>query len=119
MKTIKIGFALLIAALLFASTATAQNSIAATADQQFQDKQFIQALESYQKAYDRISGNKAEKNRIYFQIGECYRLMYNYPKAEHTYLRLIQVAGISVSHATLESAGTKAKSDVIGHIPVA
>ena len=90
MKTIKIGFALLIAALLYASTATAQNSIAATADQQFQDKQFIQALESYQKAYDRISGNKAEKNRIYFQIGECYRLMYNYPKAEHTYLRLIQ-----------------------------
>ena len=23
-------------------------------------------------------------------MGECYRLMYNYPKAEHTYLRLIQ-----------------------------
>ena len=36
------------------------------------------------------------KNRIYFQIGECYRLMYNYPKAEHTYHRLIQAGYYTV-----------------------
>ena len=74
----------------------AQSSIANTADQQFANKQFRLALESYQKAYDKISGNKAEKNRIYFQMGECYRLMYNYPKAEHTYLRLIQAGYYTV-----------------------
>lgn len=96
MKMIKKGFALLIVAMLFAGTAMAQNSIATTADQQFANKQFRLALESYQKAYDRVSGNKAEKNRIYFQIGECYRLMYNYPKAEHTYLRLIQAGYYTV-----------------------
>ena len=90
MKMIKKGFALMVVALLLGSSAMAQNSVASKADEQFKNKQYILALESYQKAYDRVSSNKAEKNRIYFQIGECYRLMYNYPKAEHTYLRLIQ-----------------------------
>ena len=96
MKTIKKGLALLIVAILFAGTAAAQTSVAATADQQFQNKQYILALESYQKAYDRVGSNKAEKNRIYFQMGECYRLMYNYPKAQHTYRRLIQAGYYTV-----------------------
>ena len=90
MKMIKKGFALLVVAILFIGSASAQNSVAAQADQQFKNRQYTLALESYQKAYDRVSSNRAEKNRIYFQMGECYRLMYNYPKAEHTYLRLIQ-----------------------------
>ena len=82
MKTIKKGFVLLTMALLCTGVAVAQNSVAAQADQQFKDKQYTLALESYQKAYDRVSSNRAEKNRIYFQIGECYRLMYNYPKLD-------------------------------------
>lgn len=93
---IKKGFALILVAVLFLGTAVAQTSIATTADQQFTNKQYRLALESYQKAYERIKGNKAEKNRVYFQIGECYRLMYNYPKAEHTYLRLIQAGYYTV-----------------------
>ncbi len=96
MKMIKKGLALLIVAILFAGTAAAQNSVAATADQQFQNKQYILALESYQKAYDKVGSNRAEKNRIYFQMGECYRLMYNYPKAQHTYRRLIQAGYYTV-----------------------
>ena len=96
MKTIKKGFVLLTMALLCTGVAVAQNSVAAQADQQFKDKQYTLALESYQKAYDRVSSNRAEKNRIYFQIGECYRLMYNYPKAEHTYHRLIQAGYYTV-----------------------
>ncbi|MCQ2295221.1 MAG: OmpA family protein [Bacteroidales bacterium] len=96
MKTFKKGLALLVVAILLAATAVAQNSVATLADQQFKNKQYIMALESYQKAYERVSSNKAEKNRIYFQIGECYRLMYNYPKAEHTYRRLIQAGYYSV-----------------------
>ena len=86
----------MIVALLLGSTAMAQNSVASKADEQFKNKQYILALDSYQKAYDRVSSNRAEKNRIYFQIGECYRLMYNYPKAEHTYLRLIQAGYYNV-----------------------
>ncbi len=86
----------MVVALLWGSTAMAQSSVASKADEQFKNKQYILALESYQKAYDRVSSNRAEKNRIYFQIGECYRLMYNYPKAEHTYLRLIQAGYYNV-----------------------
>ena len=96
MKTIKKGFALLIVALLFAGSAMAQHSVATQADEQFKNRQYTLALDSYQKAYDRVSSNKAEKNRIYFQMGECYRLMYNYPKAEHTYHRLIQAGYYTV-----------------------
>ena len=94
MKMLKKGFALLVLTILLAGIATAQNtnvrSVAGRADVQFRNKQYTLALESYQEAYEKVSGNKAEKNRIYFQIGECYRLMYNYAKAEHTYKRLIQ-----------------------------
>ena len=89
MKTLKRGLTLLVLALVVSLSGQAQ-SVADKADEQFKNKQYRLALESYQKAYDRVSSNRAEKNRIYFQIGECYRLMYNYPKAEHTYLRLIQ-----------------------------
>ena len=89
MKTLKKGITLLVLALLVSFGGHAQ-SVAKKADEQFKNKQYRLALESYQNAYDRVSSNRAEKNRIYFQIGECYRLIYNYPKAEHTYLRLIQ-----------------------------
>ncbi len=94
MKMLKKGFALFVLTILLAGVAVAQNtnvrSVAGRADIQFRNKQYTLALESYQQAYEKVSGNKAEKNRIYFQIGECYRLMYNYPKAEHTYKRLVQ-----------------------------
>jgi len=89
MKTLKKGITLLVLALLVSFGGHAQ-SVAKKADEQFKNKQYTLALDSYLQAYDRVSTNRAEKNRIYFQIGECYRLMYNYPKAEHTYLRLIQ-----------------------------
>ena len=89
MKTLNKGITLLVLALLLSYGGHAQ-SVAKKADEQFKNKQYTLALESYQNAYDRVSTNRAEKNRIYFQIGECYRLMYNYPKAEHTYQRLIQ-----------------------------
>ena len=89
MKTLNKGITLLVLALLLSFGGHAQ-SVAKKADEQFKNKQYTLALESYQNAYDRVSTNRAEKNRIYFQIGECYRLMYNYPKAEHTYQRLIQ-----------------------------
>lgn len=89
MKTLRKGIPLLVLALMVSFGGYAQ-SVAKKADEQFKNKQYRLALESYQSAYDRVSSNRAEKNRIYFQIGECYRLMYNYPKAEHTYQRLIQ-----------------------------
>lgn len=90
MKTFKKGFALLIAALLLASVGFAQNnSLAKKADELFALNQFNAALAKYGEAYNKITSNKAEKNRVYFQMGECYRLMNNFPKAERVYKRLI------------------------------
>lgn len=90
MKTFKNGFVLLILSVLFASTGWAQTkSLAQKADDLFNQKQFLAALEQYEEAYNKIKSNKAEKNRCYFQMGECYRLMNNFPKAERVYKRLI------------------------------
>lgn len=90
MKMFKKGFALLVIALTFASVGFAQTkSLAQKADDLFDQKQYIAALAKYEEAYNKITSNKAEKNRCYFQMGECYRLMNNFPKAERVYKRLI------------------------------
>lgn len=88
----KKGITLLAVALIFSASAFAQSakSIAQKADALFAQQQYLEALEKYQTAYDKIGSNKAEKNRLYYQIGECYRLIMNYPKAEHVYRRLLQ-----------------------------
>ena len=90
MKTFKKGLAFLAALLMLASTGFAQTkSLAQKADELFALNQYNAALEKYREAYDKITSNKTEKNRVYFQMGECYRLMNNFPKAERVYKRLI------------------------------
>ena len=88
MKTLKKGVLLLVSALLVASGLYAQKSVAKKADDLFDQYRFYDAAEAYQKAYEKIKDNKAEKNRVYFQLAECYRLMYDYPRAERIYKRL-------------------------------
>lgn len=90
MKTFKKGFILLIVSVLVAQIGFAQTkSLAQKADDLFNQNRYLDALEAYEKAYDKIRSNKAEKNRVYFQMGECYRLMNNFPKAQRVYKRLI------------------------------
>ncbi|MBR1785256.1 MAG: PD40 domain-containing protein [Bacteroidales bacterium] len=88
MKTLKKGIALLFMAMFVASGAQAQKSLAEKADNLFDQNRFVEALEQYTKAYERIKGNQAEKSRLYFQMAECYRMMYDYPHAERIYKRL-------------------------------
>ncbi len=88
MKKLKKGLLLLAAALFVATGATAQKSIAQKADDLFDQYRFKEAAEQYTKAYEKIKDNKAEKNRVYYQLAECYRLMYDYPRAERIYKRL-------------------------------
>lgn len=90
MKTLKKGLLMLVAALFVATGAQAQKSVAAKADKLFDQNRFVEAVKEYESAYDKIKGNKAEKNRIYFQIAECYRLTYNYPRAIRIYKRLAE-----------------------------
>lgn len=89
MKTFQKGIFLLIVALFVGAAAFAQKkSVAQKADDLFDQKQFIAARAMYEEAYNKMKTNKAEKNRIYFQMGECHRLMYEYEKAEKIYKRL-------------------------------
>ncbi|MBR5784616.1 MAG: tetratricopeptide repeat protein, partial [Bacteroidales bacterium] len=93
MKVFKKGLFVLTTALFCVVFSFGQKkSITVNADNLFEQKQYVEALESYQEALKRIKSNRAEKNRINFQIGECYRLMNNYPKAELIYNRLIRNA---------------------------
>ena len=70
MKMLKKGLILLVATLAVSAGASASKKSIA------------------QKADEKIKDNKAEKNRVYFQLAECYRLMYEYPRAERIYKRL-------------------------------
>ena len=88
MKTLKKGLLTLFAVLLMATAADAQKSVAQKADNLFDQNRFVEALAQYTKAYEKNKDNKAEKNRVYFQMAECYRLMYDYPHAERIYKRL-------------------------------
>ncbi len=81
-----IVFALFMSGSVFAQ----QKSITQQADDLFDQKQYIAAIDKYEKAYSKVKSNRIEKNRITFQIAECYRLMANYPKAIDIYKRLIK-----------------------------
>ena len=88
MKMLKKQLLLLAAAMLLTISANAQKSMAEKADNLFDQNRFVEALEQYSKVYEKIKGNNAEKSRVYFQMAECYRLMYDYPRAERIYKRL-------------------------------
>ena len=88
-KTLTKGLILLATALMVGTGAFAQKkSIAQKADDLFDQNRFVEAAVQYEAAYEKIKDNKAEKNRVYFQLAECYRLMYNYQRAERIYKRL-------------------------------
>jgi peptidoglycan-associated lipoprotein len=84
----KISGILLIFLFLFSSVIVAQNKFTKAADNAFIDQQYLIALERYQKAYSKVKKNRAERDRISFRIGECYRMMNNMKKAEIAYKRL-------------------------------
>ncbi len=63
---------------------------AKSADEAFEDQKFALAVERYQKIVNKVKNNKAEKDRIYFQIAECYWHMTEYKKAKAQYKRLIR-----------------------------
>jgi len=63
---------------------------AKSADEAFEDQKFALAVERYQKIVNKVKNNKAEKDRIYFQLAECYWHMTEYKKAKAQYKRLIR-----------------------------
>jgi len=57
-------------------------------DEAFEDKKYILAIEKYKKAQSKIKNNKAEKDRVSFNLAECYRLTGNPKSAKAQYKRL-------------------------------
>ena len=84
----------LIISLLVLSTSTdlfaQKKNPAKNADLAFGRAQYSAAVDRYKKAYKKTKRNKDERNRISFQIGECYRLIGQPKKAEPFYKRLLK-----------------------------
>ena len=66
----------------------AQN--AKKADKAYESEQYFEAITLYKLAYSKIK-NKVEKQRIIFQISDCYRLTKNLRKAEQQYKKLVKL----------------------------
>ena len=63
---------------------------AKNADLAFERKQYLEAADLYKKAYKKSKRNKAERDRISYQMGECYRLIGLTKRAEPYYTRLLK-----------------------------
>ena len=63
---------------------------AKNADLAFGRKQYIEAADLYKKAYKKSKRDKAERDRISFQMGECYRLIGLSKRAEPFYNRVLK-----------------------------
>ena len=88
MNTIRPILVLLVLVFLSAG-AMAQNRYSRSADESFNDQQYSLALKKYQKAYSRAKKNKEERERISFQMAECYRMMNNTKRSEIAYKRIL------------------------------
>ncbi|MEI6696268.1 MAG: OmpA family protein [Bacteroidota bacterium] len=71
-------------------TATAQRNYTQEADDAFKLEQYNLSVDKYKKAYTKVKQNRAEKNRILFQIAEAYRMMNNSKNSEIAYKRTIK-----------------------------
>jgi peptidoglycan-associated lipoprotein len=72
-------------------TASAQRNYTQEADDAFKLEQYNISVDKYKKAYTKVKQNRAEKNRILFQIAEAYRMMNNTKNSELAYKRVIKV----------------------------
>ncbi len=81
---------LLVFMILIASGATMaqRRNHAKGADEAFDDRKYVIAIEKYKKAQSKIKNNKVEKDRVSFRLAESYRLTGNPKAAKAQYKRL-------------------------------
>jgi len=68
----------------------AQERKTLSADEDFASMRYSLAIPKYKKAYSRVKKNKLEKDRITFQLAECYRLTNEPRRSEAFYKRLVR-----------------------------
>ena len=77
-------YLLILAMFLVSTVSLAQRDYTAVADRDFEDQKYAIAIDNYKKAYSKVK-DRDEKDRIRFQMAECYRLMNNTKRAEVYY----------------------------------
>lgn len=90
MRTCKIIIVILAIMLGVNNYTTAQRNYTQEADDAFKLEQYNVSIDLYKKAYTKVKQNRAEKNRILFQIAEAYRMMNNTKNSEIAYKRVIK-----------------------------
>ncbi|MBI9038377.1 MAG: OmpA family protein [Bacteroidales bacterium] len=90
MKIKQVIIFIFISLLFSPSIIFAQRNPTRSADEAFENQRYFIAIDKYKKAYSKVKKNKPEKNRVIFQIAECYRLTNNLKRAEAQYKRLIR-----------------------------
>lgn len=83
-------FLLLITLFFWSAPVDAQSRRTQAADDDFENMRYSLAIPKYKKAYARSKRNKVERNRISFQMAECYRLTNETKRAESFYKRLLR-----------------------------
>ena len=76
--------------MLSVNVSAQKRTFTRVADEAFQDQRYSIAIEKYQKAYTKARKSPTEKNRITYQLGECYRLTGDSKRAKIQYKRLIR-----------------------------
>ena len=81
---------LLTTAIISVSAFAQKQSLTEKADEAFNSKQYLIAVDLYDKAYSKVKANRQEKDRILFQKAECYRYLDDKERAIKTYQRLVK-----------------------------
>jgi len=89
MKILKNALLFSLLLILPASGLYAQSRRIAAAEEAFNSFQYNLAVTRYKKAYSKTK-SRPEKERISFQMAECYRMMNQTKKAEANYRRIIK-----------------------------
>lgn len=93
MNLYKISVLLIFMILITSGASMAQRrNHAKSADEAFDDRKYVVAIEKYKKAQSKIKNNKAEKDRVSFRLAESYRLTGN-PKAAKAQYKRLQKTG--------------------------
>ena len=94
-------YVILLAALFITTAVLAQRNFIESADRDFEDMKYAIAVDKYKKAYSKTK-DRDEKNRIRFQMAECYRMMNNAKRAEVYYKSLYRTGYYKKNPIVLE-----------------
>lgn len=90
MKSLYISTILALLFISFSLPGNAQSNYVVMGNKAYENKQYIPAIEYYNKALNRLNENRQERNEILYKIADCYRLTNNHKKAENTCQKLIK-----------------------------